>query len=102
MLAQLKKGVLEYCILHVVSGGEFYGYEIMKSILAVFSDTSEQTVYTILRRLLSDGYTECFSKDISSGPPRKYYRMTKKGQDYLKSCHNDWKYITDCVGKFTM
>ncbi len=101
MLAQLKKGVLEYCILRIVASGEFYGYEIMKSTVAVFSDTSEQTVYTILRRLLADGYTECFSKGFSSGPPRKYYRMTKKGQDYLKSCHDDWKYITACVEKIT-
>ncbi len=100
MLAQLKKGVLEFCVLNIVSDDEYYGYEIMKMVLSVFQDTSEQTVYTILRRLLADGYTECYSKDISNGPPRKYYQLTPKGREYLAKSYNDWEYVSDCVSKF--
>ncbi len=97
MIAQLKKGVLEFCVLHTLNSKELYGYEIMKKITSTFDDTSEQTIYTILRRLLADGYTECFSKDESNGPPRKYYRLTPEGQKYLERCCNDWKYIQDAV-----
>ncbi len=97
MIAQLKKGVLEFCILMIISKGEFYGYEIMQRITSLFDGTSEQTVYSILRRLLSDGFTECFSKNISSGPPRKYYRLTEKGIEYLEQCHKDWNKTIDCV-----
>ncbi len=100
MLAQLKKGVLEFCILNVIFRDEYYGYEIMKLVSSIFVDTSEQTVYSILRRLLADGYTECFSKDISNGPPRKYYRLTKKGAVYLEESRKDWRYVSDCVEKF--
>ncbi len=97
MVAQLKKGVLEYCILLVISKDELYGYEIMKTIIDIFPDTSEQTVYSILRRLLREGYTHCYSKGISSGPPRKYYELTQKGTDYFRQCENDWQNITKCV-----
>ncbi len=99
MLAQLKKGVLEFCILTVVDKDEYYGYKIMQKITAVFEDTSEQTVYTILRRLLAEGYTECYSKGVSCGPPRKYYRLTEKGKKYLLKCNEDWVFINSCVEK---
>ncbi len=101
MIAQLKKGVLEFCVLTVVSQGEYYGYEIMKRITSAFEDTSEQTVYTILRRLLADGYTECFSMELTKespkGPPRKYYRLTKRGKEYLERCRADWASISEIV-----
>lgn len=97
MIAQLKKGILEVCTLAVLSKEELYGYEIMKQITQTFRDTSEQTVYTILRRLLSDGYTECYAKDISNGPPRKYYRITPKGSTYLTQCRSDWYSIQSAV-----
>ncbi len=99
MKVQLKKGVLEFCVLTVVSQGEFYGYEIMRKIICAFEDTSEQTVYTILRRLLADGYTECYSKEISAGPPRKYYRLTQKGDKYLLKCKEDWAFVNKAVNE---
>lgn len=97
MIAQLKKGVLELCILSIISKKEIYGYEIIKQISTAFYDTAEQTVYTILRRLLKEEYTECFSKGISDGPPRKYYRLTSKGKIYLKQYMGDWEYIANAV-----
>lgn len=97
MVAQLKKGVLEFCVLHVLSARELYGYEIMKCITASFPDTSEQTVYTILRRLLSDGYTQCYTKEPASVPPRKYYRLTDAGRDYLARCAADWADLQGAV-----
>ncbi len=98
MVVQFKKGVLEYCILAIISSKEHYGYEIMKKVTDYFPDTSEQTVYTILRRLLSENYTDCYSKEENSaGPPRKYYKLTQKGIEYYNKCDKDWQYITLCV-----
>lgn len=99
MIVQLKKGILEFCILLIISKDELYGYEIMKKITGIFSDTREATVYTILRRLLHEGYTECFSKDISNGPPRKYYRITMEGNAYLEQCKKDWFFVQGAVSE---
>ncbi len=97
MLIQLKKGVLEFCILSIISKEELYGYEIAKKVLIVFQDTSEQAVYTILRRLLKEGYTSCYGKEKTFGPPRKYYKLTQKGENYYNQCEKDWDYIINCV-----
>ena len=102
MIAQLKKGVLEFCILVLLSKEELYGYEIMKQITSLFSDTSEQTVYTILRRLLKDGYTQCYTKELSNGPPRKYYQVTIKGRDYMEQSKADWLVIQNAVSSVLM
>ncbi len=101
MLPQLKRGVLEFCVLSIINESECYGYEIMKKITTVFSDTTEQTVYTILRRLLSEQCVECFSKDLTEGPPRKYYRFTEKGKRYLSQCEKDWEKVKDAVHLIT-
>ena len=87
---QMKKGVLELCILHVISGGEFYGYEIMKQVTEAFPDINESTVYAILRRLHSDGCTESYTGEISGGPVRKYYRITPAGRERLEKMRQEW------------
>ena len=99
MIAQLKKGVLEFCILHIISKDTLYGYEIMNTITSIFTDTNEATVYSILRRLLSDDYTECYSQSSTNGPPRKYYKITIKGRQYLEKSFSDWKFICNSVEK---
>lgn len=99
MTAQMKKGVLELCILYIVSRRELYGYEIMKQLTTVFTDTAESTVYAILRRLLADGYLMCYSKDESNGPPRKYYRTTPQGEAYLAESLEGWQSIIHGVEK---
>jgi len=60
-----------------------YGYEIMKIIKEAFLEVHEATIYTILRRLNSDGYTETYFGNISNGPQRKYYKITNLGAEYL-------------------
>ena len=87
---QMKKGVLELCILHVVSGGELYGYEIMKKVTEAFPDINESTVYAILRRLHSDGCTESYTGEVSGGPKRKYYRITSEGRSKLEKMRLEW------------
>lgn len=87
---QMKKGVLELCILQVVASGELYGYEIMKQVTEAFPDINESTVYAILRRLHSDGCTESYTGEVSGGPTRKYYRITPEGRSKLEKMRLEW------------
>lgn len=90
---QMKKGLLELCILQTVSGGDLYGYEIMKKVTCVFSGLNESTVYAVLRRLHSDGFTESYTGEVSGGPKRKYYRITESGAAELERIKAEWHEI---------
>src|SRR5659263_63921 len=78
MDAQMKKGVLEMCILYKLKDEELYGYEIMRSIRQIFPDVYEGSIYTILRRLNATGHTQITQKKSLNGPARKYYGITQK------------------------
>lgn len=88
---QMKKGVLELCILHAAADGDFYGYEIMKRVTEAFPDLNESTVYAILRRLHADGCTESYTGEVSGGPTRKYYRITAAGLARLEKMREEWR-----------
>lgn len=88
---QMKKGILELCILHIVSQDELYGYEIMKKVTEVFPGLHESTVYAVLRRLNSESCTEFYTGGDSGGPARKYYRITEKGREHLKKMREEWE-----------
>lgn len=88
---QMKKGVLELCILHVTASDELYGYEIMKRITGAFPEINESTVYAVLRRLHSDGCTESYTGETSAGPTRKYYRITSAGMERLEKMRSEWQ-----------
>lgn len=94
---QMKKGVLEMCILKVVSSDELYGYEIMKKITGAFPDINESTVYAILRRLHADGCTESYTGETSGGPTRKYYRVTANGRERLEKALADWHEMLEAI-----
>lgn len=96
---QMKKGILELCILQVVSREELYGYEIMKQVTGVFPGLNESTVYAILRRLHADGCTECYTGGASGGPARKYYRVTETGKECLKKMLDEWNEMLDAMKK---
>ncbi len=87
---QMKKGILELCILQVVSREELYGYEIMKRVTGAFPDLNESTVYAVLRRLRADGCTEYYTGGTSGGPARKYYRITEAGREHLEKMLKEW------------
>ena len=83
MDAQLKKGLLNICILQFLKQCDMYGYDIVKCIQRYFSDTDESTVYAVLRRLNKDGLTDMYYSEHSNGPKRKYYRLTDNGEKAL-------------------
>lgn len=100
MDTQLKKGVLEMCILIQLSKQDMYGYEIMKIIQDVFPDVYDGSIYTILRRINGEGFTETYMKDVQSGgPARKYYRITPAGKEYCMKAAAEWEKMTESVGE---
>lgn len=91
MDTQLKKGVLEMCVLHQLSAGDRYGYELMKVIQDVFPDVYDGSIYAILRRLNGEGATQVYLADVpSGGPARKYYHLTPQGRDMLDQLAGEW------------
>jgi len=97
MDAQMKKGLLEMCILYKLKDEELYGYELMKSIRQVFPDVYEGSIYTILRRLNTTGYTQVTQKKSLNGPARKYYAITQSGLEYLNQMLKEWKAVVNSV-----
>ena len=89
--AQMKKGVLEMCVLHLIREAPTYGYDVMKHIGACFPEVSESTVYAILRRLHGDGCAEITLSHDSGGPPRKYYHITQAGVTLLENSLDAWR-----------
>ena len=96
MNTQLKKGVIEMCIVAMIRRQDMYGYEIVQNI-AIYTDINEGTVYPILRRLTQEGYFSTYLKESSSGPARKYYTITGKGVEYLYKQKREWAEITFMV-----
>lgn len=94
---QMKKGVLELCILHIISREDMYGYEIMRKVTEEFTDINESTVYAVLRRLHADKFTESYTGENSSGPKRKYYRITSDGKIALKNMQTEWEEMLSAV-----
>ena len=102
MDAQIKKGIIEICILKYISEKDQYGYPIMQKMEKYFPENDNSSIYVILRRLKSEGYTETYEGSESGGPVRKYYRITKKGREYLRVKMEEWSRINKIVEEFGM
>jgi PadR family transcriptional regulator, regulatory protein PadR len=95
---QLKKGVLELCVLALLSEQDGYAYEIA-SRLAEEIGMGEGTIYPLMRRMQNDGLVSTYLVDSESGPPRKYYRLTAAGRSALIAQRNEWKTFESAVRK---
>lgn len=98
MNTQLKKGALELCVLSQLMQGDKYGYELTEQISAVMS-IAGGTLYPILRRLREDGYLTTYLVESESGPARKYYRLTDRGQEYYGSVKQEWESFVCAVNQ---
>ncbi len=90
MNTQFKKGVLELCILQVISNQDMYGFEIINE-LANLLDVNENTIYPILRRLTNQGLFRVYERESPFGAKRKYYAITEKGKTNLKKNIQEWE-----------
>ena len=93
---QLKKGVLELCVLALLSRGDGYAYDIA-SQLAEGIDMGEGTIYPLMRRLQDEGLVATYLAESPSGPPRKYYRLTDTGRASLQSQKAEWTAFSRAV-----
>ena len=89
MDAQYKKGVLDLCVLSQLLKGDKYGYELTEVISKELEITAG-TLYLVLKRMKDSGYLETYLVESSSGPARKYYRLTEKGKEFYKEKKKDW------------
>ncbi len=91
---QLRKGMLEFCILNAIRGRSLYGYDIVR-ILRDFEGliVSEGTIYPILSRMKREEFVRTTIKESSEGPPRKYYELTDKGRAMLERMNHYWRVI---------
>ena len=93
---QLKKGVLELCVLALLSRSDAYGYEIA-SRLAQGIGMGEGTVYPLMRRMQADGLVATYLVESSSGPSRKYYRLTDAGRASFETQKTEWTAFSAAV-----
>ena len=89
---QLKKGILELCILNTLSQRSQYGYDIVRNIRKYkdFLAINEGTVYTVLHRFKKDGLVNTRLKESTKGPVRKYYELSHCGKEYLVKVNKVW------------
>jgi len=93
---QLKKGVLELCVLAMLSRQESYAYEICSTLSGAVG-MGESTIYPLMRRMQKDGLVKSHLVETSSGPSRKYYRLTETGRQVFESQKRDWVSFTAAV-----
>ncbi|GGE10769.1 MULTISPECIES: PadR family transcriptional regulator [Sphingobacterium] len=94
---QMRKGILEYCILSIISRGEIYASDIISELKKAELLVVEGTLYPLLTRLKNNGLLSYNWKESTSGPPRKYYEITLEGMEVLKRLDVTWKELLFAV-----
>lgn len=87
---QMRKGILEFCILHIISRGEVYSSDIIKELKEAEIIVVEGTLYPLLTRLRKAGLLNYTWKESTSGPPQKHYQLTTIGREFLEKLNETW------------
>jgi len=97
-ISQLRRGVLEYCVLALLRGTERYSYEIVHALSQVEGlVTTEGTLYPLLARLRREKLVGTTWRESEAGPPRRYYRLTQDGEARLRTFLGEWSRFRDSV-----
>lgn len=99
--AQMRKGVLEFCILSILQKGDAYTSEILSTLKKAEMIVVEGTIYPLLTRLKNAGLLSYRWEESTSGPPRKYYVITENGTLFLKELSITWSNLTHAVNIVT-
>ena len=99
--AQMRKGVLEYCILSILRDGEAYTSDILETLKDAKMLVVEGTIYPLLTRLKNAGLLNYRWEESTSGPPRKYYLLTETGKLFLKELNTTWSELQQAVNRVT-
>jgi len=101
LLAQMRRGMLQYCVLSLLADEERYGFDLVRGLAEMDGMvTSEGTIYPLLSRLRRDGLVESNWQESPSGPPRRYYRLTTAGRAALDGFRLEWRRFRDAVDHF--
>lgn len=98
MNTQFKKGIIELCVLSLISKKDMYGYEVVKEI-ATDMDVTENTIYPILRRLTKEGNFSTYTKVSDGSKERKYYKITEEGKVHYENMVKGWDEFVVSVNK---
>ncbi len=95
----LKKHLIELCLLHLLSQGDQYGYDLIRRLHAAFPDTRESAVYAILRGLCREGCSAWYMGESAGGPARKYYRITDHGLARYGGLLKQWRALVRALSE---
>jgi PadR family transcriptional regulator, regulatory protein PadR len=96
---QMRKGILEFCILHIISRGEIYASDMLDELTSAKIMVVEGTLYPLLTRLKNAGLLDYKWVESTTGPPRKYYVLTETGKLFLETLQVSWKELHDSVNQ---
>ncbi|WP_316769014.1 PadR family transcriptional regulator [Pedobacter frigiditerrae] len=94
---QMRKGILEYCVLLIISRGEIYASDIIAELKQAKLLVVEGTLYPLLTRLKNNGLLSYNWVESTSGPPRKYYVLTAEGTQFLKQLDTTWQELAYAI-----
>jgi PadR family transcriptional regulator PadR len=95
--AQMRKGILEYCILTIIAEGDAYASDILNKLKEARLIVVEGTLYPLLTRQKNAGLLSYRWEESTQGPPRKYYSLTDSGKDFLKDLDTSWHELVDAI-----
>ena len=99
--SQMRKGILEYCILTIISRQEVYTSDILEALRRADLLVVEGTLYPLLSRLKNNGMVKYRWQESTDGPPRKYFTLTDEGQEMLSALNQEWAIIGNAITKIT-
>ena len=99
--SQMRKGILEYCILSIISRQEVYTSDILDALRQADLLVVEGTVYPLLSRLKNNGLLKYRWQESTDGPPRKYFTLTDEGEQLLSSLNQEWSIISKAINTIT-
>ena len=95
--AQMRKGILEYCILTIIAEGDAYASDILNKLKEAKLIVVEGTLYPLLTRQKNAGLLSYRWEESTQGPPRKYYSLTESGREFLKDLDTSWHDLVDAI-----
>ena len=93
----LRKGLLEFLVLQIISADKVYVADILKQLSVTEFATQEGTLYPLLSKMRREGWLDYDWKESEAGPPRKYYKLTAKGREHLRETLEYWDKINSTV-----
>ena len=99
--SQMRKGLLEYCILSIINLDEAYASDILETLKDAQLVVVEGTVYPLLTRMKNEGLLSYRWQESTEGPPRKYYALTDEGRNLLSQLNEEWQSICQAINLIT-